>query len=99
MTPEHFSEIILKIKYTDQNIMIKFLTISQLAVAQKKFYYKYHSHVDENVFMSSPAPEFLNPRAYSLCSLCGRLQPLAIDKILEKEIQDVIAKKKLALSS
>ncbi len=79
--------------------MIKYLTLSQLNLAQKKFYYKYHTHKDENVFMASPGPDFLNPRAYILCELCGRLKSIEIDKNIENEIQEVITKKKLSFES
>jgi len=76
--------------------MIRYLTLTQLSLAQKKFYYKYHTHLDENVFLSSPGPEFLNPRAYILCKLCGRIKSIEIDKDIKKEIQDVIVKKVLS---
>ena len=76
--------------------MIKYLSPSQLHLAQKKFYYKYHNHKDETVFMASPSPDFLNPRAYNLCELCGRLKSVEMDKTMKKEIQEIIAKKKLA---
>jgi hypothetical protein len=79
--------------------MIKYLAPSQLLLAQKKFYYKYHEHKDESVFMASPSPDFLNPRAYNLCELCGRLKAIEIDKTIEKEIQEVIDKKKRAAIS
>ncbi len=79
--------------------MIRYLSPSQFTLAQKKFYYKYHAHKDEDVFLSSPSPEFLNPRAYNLCKLCGRIKPLEIDKKLDKEIKKVIAGKILSLNS
>jgi hypothetical protein len=78
--------------------MIKHITPTQLKLAQKSFYYKTHTHLEENVFLSSPAPEFSNPRAYKLCKLCGKLSAIEIDKNIEKEIKEVIDKKLLSIN-
>jgi hypothetical protein len=79
--------------------MIKHITPIQLKLAQKSFYYKTHTHLDENVFLTSPGPGFLNPRAYKLCRLCGKLASIEIDKNIKKEIEEVIEKKVHSMSS
>lgn len=73
--------------------MIKLISLTQLNLAQKNFFYKQHKCELESVFMYNQGQDVLNIRAYNLCKLCGQLNSLDIDKKMNKEIKAIIEKK------
>jgi hypothetical protein len=73
--------------------MIKLISLTQLNLAQKNFYYKQHTCEFESVFLYNKGQEVLNIRAYNLCKFCGRLNSLDIDEKMDKEIKTIIDEK------
>jgi hypothetical protein len=78
--------------------MIKLMTLAELSKFQKNFYYKKHTHIEENVFLYIPGQDLKNTRAYNLCKLCGQMIPITIDDKISKEIKTLVDKKIASMS-